>query len=50
MSDLKGLSVSMKSLNDNNRKIYSRNDLNIRLSEIQSALKEKERGKKKLFK
>ena len=39
-----GISGSLKSLDDNDKKIYSKNDLNNHLNEIKSVLKDKERG------
>jgi len=40
-SDISG---SLKSLDDNERKIYSKNDLNNHLNDIKNVLRDKERG------
>jgi len=47
LSESKEKTNSLKSGDDNDKKIYSKNDLNHHLDEIKTVLRDKERGKKK---
>jgi len=44
LKDINSSLSSLKSIEDNDKKIYSKNDLNNHLNEIKSVLRDKERG------